>query len=285
MDNQCKEENPESASTGVFELPGEPAVVINGVPPLSPSDEALVDRETFKDSESHSTTGFGEWLIGREVRKLFGGQFYNGSVTEFDEETGWYRVVYEDGDFEDLEWHELENVLLPLDITVPLKTLASKVIKKRQKSIQNSRKSVSRSRKPRTNQVVPKEKAMEVLVESLRDEGQPVIKTKLQPFYSKFSEVLTVSYGVPTPPLTPQCRNNNQFMEKHVREDVERRRRRRRDGNEEGEDKQHESFGMLGGDHLSTGRLGKKDQQYVTARRTNGRASLGMEYVEGRMVT
>ncbi|KAK2971596.1 hypothetical protein RJ640_024232 [Escallonia rubra] len=254
MDNQCKEKNPESALTGVFELPGEPAVVINGVPPLSPSDEAIVDRETFKDSESRSTTGFGEWLIGREVRKLFGGQFYNGSVTEFDKETGWYRVVYEDGDFEDLEWHELENVLLPLDITVPLKTLASKVIKKRQKSIQNSRKSVSRSRKPRANQVVPKEKATEVLVESLRDEGQQVIKTSesVQQSLTIFLQVfrsLTVSYGVPTPPLTAQCRNNNQFMEEEEEA-----------AEEQGMEKQYEMFTVSEGP-LHTIISGKKGQK------------------------
>ena len=48
--------------------------------------------------------GYG--LVGREVLKLFGGQYYAGKVTEFHEEMGWYRVVaYEDGDSEDVEWH------------------------------------------------------------------------------------------------------------------------------------------------------------------------------------
>ena len=35
---------------------------------------------------------------------------------------GWYRWVYEDVDFEDLEWNELEEVLRPLDIIVPLQS-------------------------------------------------------------------------------------------------------------------------------------------------------------------
>lgn len=53
--------------------------------------------------------------------------YYYGKVIEFDGQVGWFKVKYEDGDFEDLEWHELEQVLRPLDITIPLKTIATKV--------------------------------------------------------------------------------------------------------------------------------------------------------------
>ncbi|XP_059667762.1 dirigent protein 17-like [Cornus florida] len=146
MENEHNEDESESISTGVFELSGEPAVVINGVPPVSPNDGTLVLCGITSDVESHRNVSFGEWLVGREVRKLFGEQLYNGKVTEFDKESGWYRVVYEDGDFEDLEWHELEEILLPLDITVPLKTLALKIIKKRQRPIHRSGKRLGRAK-------------------------------------------------------------------------------------------------------------------------------------------
>lgn len=154
MENTCKEENPESSSRDIFEIPGEPAVVINGLPPITLTDGSLILCETVGEIDSHRNICFGEWLEGREVQKLFGEQIYRGKVAQFDEESGWYRVVYEDGDFEDLEWHELQEVLLPLDITVPLKTLASKVTKKRQKQLKKSGKSATRS----NNQVVKQKK-------------------------------------------------------------------------------------------------------------------------------
>ncbi|KAI5650515.1 hypothetical protein M9H77_36520 [Catharanthus roseus] len=137
MDNTCNME--QELTAGVFQLPGEPSIVINGLPPMAPED-GLVPCHVSGDSLSCKDTGFGEWLVGREVRKLFGEQFYSGKVTEFDKEMWWYRVVYEDGDLEDLEWKELQEILQPLDITVPLKTVASKIIRGSQKSLQKSRK-------------------------------------------------------------------------------------------------------------------------------------------------
>lgn len=138
MENQCKEDNSESVVTGVFELPGEPAVVINGVPPAVNNGENPTLCEIVNNIESHKETMFGEWLVGRKVQKLFEEKLYKGKVTKFEKESGWYRIRYDDGDFEDLEWHELKELLLPLDITVPLKTLASKVIKKSEKLAQKS---------------------------------------------------------------------------------------------------------------------------------------------------
>ncbi|KAM7526269.1 hypothetical protein LguiA_016171 [Lonicera macranthoides] len=146
METACREENPDSSSSGVFEITGEPAVVINGVPPVSLTDGTLFLCETILGTNSERNTSFGDWLVGREVRKHFGEQLYNGKVTAFDKESGWYSVIYEDGDYEDLEWHELQEVLLSLDITVPLKTLASKVIKMRQKRSQKRGRSASRPR-------------------------------------------------------------------------------------------------------------------------------------------
>lgn len=131
MEKKAGETEPES---GIYELPGEPAVVVNGVPEVNPNCNTLVlsvvDKE---DGESKKDRGCGEWLEGREVRKLFGERYYYGSVIQFDKETGWYRVEYEDGDAEDLDWNELEEVLVPVDITVPLKSVALKQLKKNQK--------------------------------------------------------------------------------------------------------------------------------------------------------
>ncbi|CAN4118931.1 unnamed protein product [Withania somnifera] len=147
MNFSCKETDMEEPlAPGVFELPGEPAVVINGLPPVSSSADTFFPCPIVSDAKSHKDAGFGKWLEGREVRKLFGDKYYYGKIIEFDGEVGWFRVKYEDGDFEDLEWLELEKVLRPVDITIPLKTLAKKVIKRKQRSIQKSGKSRSRTR-------------------------------------------------------------------------------------------------------------------------------------------
>ncbi|GMH23103.1 hypothetical protein Nepgr_024946 [Nepenthes gracilis] len=118
-------------TAGVYELPGEPAVVINGVPDVSLSGDG--DNAIQTRAETPRNEAFGEWLEGREVRKDFGGKCFSGTVTDYDSESGWFHVVYEDGDSEDLEWQELEEVLQPMDITVPLRTLALKLIRKGQK--------------------------------------------------------------------------------------------------------------------------------------------------------
>ncbi|XP_027176192.1 dirigent protein 17-like [Coffea eugenioides] len=136
MDNTCKVEELEMPVTGIFQLPGEPAIVINGLPPMGPRDSAPSTSNVVSDAKQHENPGFGEWLVGREVLKLFGGQYYAGKVAKYDEEMGWYRVVYEDGDSEDLEWNELEEVLRPLDIMVPLKSISAKIIRRQQKSVQ-----------------------------------------------------------------------------------------------------------------------------------------------------
>ena len=152
MENRCDEQGFGTLETGVFEIPGEPAIVINGVPDVSLNDGSLVHCDTVSDAASQQETVFGKWMEGREVRKLFGNQYYTGTVLKFDEEEGWYRVVYEDGDFEDLEWLELEEVLVPLDISIPLKSLAMKIIRKNQRVLQKPGKEVvpkSGNRRPR----------------------------------------------------------------------------------------------------------------------------------------
>ncbi|PHT36774.1 Dirigent protein 17 [Capsicum baccatum] len=59
------------------------------------------------------------------------GQYCCGKVTGFDEEVGWFKVKYVYDDVEDFEWNELEQVLRLLDFTIPLKTIATKIIKSR----------------------------------------------------------------------------------------------------------------------------------------------------------
>ncbi|CAN0926749.1 Dirigent protein 17, partial [Linum grandiflorum] len=143
MDSKGKQIEPESSPVSVFKLPGEPAVVINGVPDIVRKNELLSQPRVSECAESQgdgreeivASEGFGEWLEGRQVQKWFGDKYFSGTVTRYDKETKWYRVEYEDGDFEDLYWKELELDLLPLDITVPLKTLASNVLSNSQKAV------------------------------------------------------------------------------------------------------------------------------------------------------
>ncbi|KAM7276862.1 hypothetical protein ACFE04_018728 [Oxalis oulophora] len=121
-----KQIDSECLPVGVFELPGEPAFVINGVPPIT---SCFNDIITLKDTQPAGNVFSGEWYEGRQVRKLFDGKYYSGTMTEYNKENGWYRVVYEDGDSEDLDWKEFEEVLLPLDITIPLKAVAESIIR------------------------------------------------------------------------------------------------------------------------------------------------------------
>lgn len=165
MENKGLEQESESLSTSVVKLPGEPAIVINGVPEISKTDSALVLSDTVNDADLKRSTVFGEWLEGRTVQKLFGEQYYSGTVTEFDKESGWYRVVYEDGDFEDLDWNELEEVLLPLDITIPLRTLALKTIRKNRKLLNKSGKNVAQPQGRRIKSVTNKGKKVAVHTE------------------------------------------------------------------------------------------------------------------------
>lgn len=99
----------------------EPAIIINGIPELRP--DCTSDSQPEVNAESQVDPRFGEWLEGRKVKKLFGDTYYIGKVVKYDSESNWYNILYDDGDQEDLEWCELEKVLLPLDVTIPLKTI------------------------------------------------------------------------------------------------------------------------------------------------------------------
>lgn len=137
MEIPSKEHDCQPSFSNVYELRGEPAIVINGVPDIPTCDNALALCNSLNDEKLLGSTGFGEWLEGRVVNKMFGDRYYYGVIIEYDKVTGWYRVEYEDGDFEDLDWHALEQVLLPMDITVPLKALALKTLKRSRKARKN----------------------------------------------------------------------------------------------------------------------------------------------------
>uniref|UniRef100_A0A0E0JQP7 PTM/DIR17-like Tudor domain-containing protein n=1 Tax=Oryza punctata TaxID=4537 RepID=A0A0E0JQP7_ORYPU len=115
----------ESETVSVVKVAREPAIIINGVPDLPPDVASESQPEPSNAAEPQVDHRFGEWLEGRKVRKPFGDKYFVGKVDKYDSESNWYNVVYQDGDQEDLEWNEVEEVLLPLDITIPLKTLIS----------------------------------------------------------------------------------------------------------------------------------------------------------------
>ncbi|ONK77005.1 uncharacterized protein A4U43_C02F2130 [Asparagus officinalis] len=142
MEKVCN--GPELDIPAVYEVIGEPAIVINGVPDVTPGSTACI-MDTTTALESDDDPCFGDWLEGRKVQKVFGDQYYFGKVERYDSDMKWYRVVYEDGDFEDLEWHELEELLLPLDISVPITTFAS------EKVFPNSQIKMGRKRKTYLN--------------------------------------------------------------------------------------------------------------------------------------
>ncbi|KAJ1286104.1 hypothetical protein BS78_03G327800 [Paspalum vaginatum] len=137
----------ESEAASVIKVAREPAIIINGAPNLTRDCTASSQSEVKNDTESHVDPRFGAWLEGRKVRKLFGDTYYIGKVAKYDNESNWYNVIYDDGDQEDLEWCELEEILLPLDITVPLKTLVMEKCKLQGSVPDFSRPKVGRPRK------------------------------------------------------------------------------------------------------------------------------------------
>ena len=46
-------------------------------------------------------------MVGKTVVKLFDKVPYVGEITNFDPRTKWYKVVYKDGDQEDMTYREL----------------------------------------------------------------------------------------------------------------------------------------------------------------------------------
>ena len=51
-------------------------------------------------------------LVGRTVSKEFEGEMFAGRVKSFDPKVEWYRVVYSDGDKEEMELDGLAAILV-----------------------------------------------------------------------------------------------------------------------------------------------------------------------------
>lgn len=160
----------ESKAASVIKVAKEPAIIINGVPDLPPDCTAGSQPEVKNDAESQVDPRFGQWLEGRKVKKLFGDTYYVGKVAKYDSESNWYNIIYDDGDQEDLEWSELEAVLLPLDITVPLETLVIDKYKLQQSVPDHSRPKVGRPKKVYGNDVVNNQ----MVITGVEGQGQQI---------------------------------------------------------------------------------------------------------------
>ena len=83
--------------------------------PTSPPVQDEADSTTHKKSKPR----IGKELIGAKVKKQFNYRFYTGTVTEFDEEHKWYKVMYEDGDKEEMNLKEIRKHLTELPPSSP----------------------------------------------------------------------------------------------------------------------------------------------------------------------
>lgn len=87
--------------------------------------QVQLNEENAESSVPQSTgnkrgkTDRGSVLIGRKVKKDFGGQFFGGEVVGYQV---FYQVDYEDGDSEELTWKELESILLLDEEKQPVKS-------------------------------------------------------------------------------------------------------------------------------------------------------------------
>ncbi|XP_024400949.1 uncharacterized protein [Physcomitrium patens] len=67
------------------------------------------EKEDDKPATLH---GEGEALVGRSIIKKFKRTKYSGKVAGYDQDCKWYKVVYDDGDEEELEYKELGPLLV-----------------------------------------------------------------------------------------------------------------------------------------------------------------------------
>ncbi|TMW95401.1 hypothetical protein EJD97_008944 [Solanum chilense] len=103
MDFPFNDDSEESLLPGVFEILGEPAVVINGLPPVSSSNDTFSPLPTVTDASKESLN----------------------------------TVKYENGNVEELEWDELDQVLQPLNLIIPLATIVPESIRRKRRPTRN----------------------------------------------------------------------------------------------------------------------------------------------------
>merc|ERR1712176_360158 len=64
-----------------------------------------------KCADTHFPEPIGKELEGRKVVKHFDGVPYSGVVKRYTKKQDWYRIVYSDGDLEDLDYRSLSEIL------------------------------------------------------------------------------------------------------------------------------------------------------------------------------
>ncbi|MCO5599162.1 hypothetical protein L7F22_053262 [Adiantum nelumboides] len=89
--------------------------------PLSEDKEIKADESTVTENNNAGNPGPAkkevvaqqdiQAIMGRKVMKKFGSKNYKGEVLDYDSENHWFKVVYEDGDQEDLELVEVKEIL------------------------------------------------------------------------------------------------------------------------------------------------------------------------------
>lgn len=73
--------------------------------------EPVVERVPLDEAKHRAEAAHPGALRGAEVRKMFEGELFDGRVDLYEEDQGWYRVVYQDGDFEEMDPEEILTVL------------------------------------------------------------------------------------------------------------------------------------------------------------------------------
>ncbi|GAQ91245.1 hypothetical protein KFL_007510020 [Klebsormidium nitens] len=69
--------------------------------------------------------GPGQEVVGKPVRKKFGNKFFSGTVENYDPAEKWYKVTYEDGDTEEVDWAELSKLVANAEAKSPAKRKAT----------------------------------------------------------------------------------------------------------------------------------------------------------------
>eukprot|EP00250_Pteridium_aquilinum_P016036 c22908_g1_i3 orf=291-1838(-) len=90
-------------------------------------------------------------IKGRKVVKKFGRKNYEGEVVDYDAENQWFKVVYEDGDEEDLELVEVKEILLTEDTSANTSTAKRKRLHREGGDLDQQARKPKKHRKDHTN--------------------------------------------------------------------------------------------------------------------------------------
>ena len=74
----------------------------------TPGTQRLLENKSLNNRYWAPPT---QYNVGTIIKKRWDNVFYTGTITKYDPVTGFYRIEYEDGDSEDLEHHEVADLL------------------------------------------------------------------------------------------------------------------------------------------------------------------------------